>query len=342
MKEGVTRSRPVRVCYYLQTHTRPAQILRLVTLIKEGSPGSVVLIDHDASRAPLDVSPFAAMPGVHVHNGPGGYGDFSHMDRYFAAVDWLDEHGVEFDWLQNMTGQDYPLRPIAEIERTLAESGVEGFIQYAPVHPERTPPDADWGAGPEFRLCSPFDTHMRFDYAHKRIGRPSLARQRWLRPIMILNFLQPWIRVSLGFSTVGIRRKSTIFSGDFICYGGSFFCILTAACARYARDFARENPEIVEYFRTMPAPDEVFLQSVLVNSGKFRLVPDGKHYVDFSRSRNNHPKTLGLADLPAMLASGAHWARKFDSRIDAEVFDVLDRQVRRGAAAAAAPGSPGH
>jgi len=97
---------------------------------------------------------------------------------------------------------------------------------------------------------------------------------------------------------------------------------------RYARKFARDNPDMVAYFRKMPAPDEVFLQTVLVNSGKFRLVPDGKHYVDFSRSHNNHPKTLGVADLPVMFASGANWARKFDPGVDAEVFDILDQHVQ--------------
>jgi hypothetical protein len=338
MNEDAYRSRSARVCYYMQTHTRPEQIARLVRIIKEGSPDGIVLIDHDASVAPLDASRFQSMSGVHVINGPGGYGDFSHLDRYFAAVDWLDAHGVDFDWLQNMTGQDYPLRPIADIERVLADSSVDGYLQYAPVFPERTPPDVDWGAGPQFRLCKPFDTHMRFDYRHRWIGRPTLAKQRWLRPVMILNLLQPWFRVSLGFSTVGIRRKTTIFNDDFICYGGSFFCVLAAPCVRYARDFARENPDIVEYFRTMPAPDEVFLQSVLVNSGKFRFVPYGTRYIDFSKSRNNHPKTLGVADLPAMLASGAHWARKFNPAADSEVLDILDRHVRKQSAAGAASG----
>jgi hypothetical protein len=71
------------------------------------------------------------------------------------------------------------------------------------------------------------------------------------------------------------------------------------------------------------------LQSVLVNSGKFRFVPYGTHYIDFSKSRNNHPKTLGVADLPAMLASGAHWARKFNPGADPEVLDILDRHIRK-------------
>lgn len=333
MPEHATGSRPIRVCYYMQTHTRPAQITHLVELIKEGSPDSVVLISHDVAGSPLDIPRLEALSGVHVLAGQGGYGDFSHLDRYFAAIDWLDAHNVPFDWLENMTGQDYPLRPISDIEDVLARGDADGYLQYAPVFPERTPPDADWGAGPEYRLCSPFDTALRFDYKHRRIGRPTLTKQRWLRPLMLLNLIQPWLRVSLAFSTIGTRRRNTIFTDDFICYGGSFFCSLSAACARYARNFARDNPDIVSYFRTMPAPDEVFLQTALVNSGKFRIVPDGKRYVDFTGSRNNHPKILGVADLEKMLTSGAHWARKFDPAHDEGVLSILDQHVRPRSAA---------
>lgn len=320
----------IRVCYYLQTHTLPGQVAHLVEVIKEGSPGSVVLITHDAAGPPLDSPRLEALPGVYVITGPGGYGDFSHLDRYFHAVDWLDSHGVEFDWLENLSGQDYPLRPIADIERSLLHSNVDGYLQYAPVFPDRTPLDADWGAGPQFRLCAPFDAAMRYQYRHWWLGLPTPAKQRWLRPVMALNLLQPWVRVSLGFSTIGVRRRSTMFTDDFICYGGSFFCTLSAPCVRYARKFARDNPDIVAFFRTLQGPDEVFLQTVLVNSGEFRFVPDGKRYIDFSRSRNNHCKTLGVADLDAMMASGANWARKFDPTHDAEVLDILGRHVQPG------------
>lgn len=318
-----------RVCYHMQTHTSPAQVARLVRVIKEGSPGSVVLISHDASGPPLDVQQLEALPGVHVFTETARYGDFSHLDRYFSAVDWLDAHGVEFDWLENITGQDYPLRPIAEIEGTLADCGVDGYLQYAPVFPESVPPGADMGAAPDYRLCTPFDAAMRYRYRHWRVGRPTAAKQRWLRPMMAIDWMQPWVRVSLGFSTIGVWRRSSVFTDEFICYGGSFFCTLSARCVRYARTFARDNPEIVSFFRTTLAPDEIFLQTVLVNSGKFCLVPDRKRYIDYSQSRNNHPKTLGVADVDAMLASGAHWARKFDATYDSEVLDTLDSHVRR-------------
>jgi O-antigen/teichoic acid export membrane protein len=320
--------RPVRVCYYLQTHSRPAQVTRLVRVIKEGSPDSVVLISHDAAAPPLDSRALGALPGVHVLTEPGGYGDFSHLDRYLAAVDWLDAQGVAYDWLENITGQDYPLRPIAAIEHDLARSDVDGYLLYAPVFPAEAPPGADQGAAPGFRLCAPFDATMRYRYRHWRIGRPTPAKQRWLRPAMALNLVQPWIRVSLGFSSVGVRRRTPVFTSDFVCYGGWFFCTLSAACARYARDFAREHPGLVRHLRTVLAPEEVFLQSVLVNSGRFRFEPDAKRYIDLRGSRNNHSRTLGMADLEAMLASGANWARKFDAAHDAQVLDALDQRIR--------------
>ena len=275
---------------------------------------------------PLDRTLFEDLSDVYFIGTSGGYGDFSHIDRYLAAVDWLDDHGMQYDWLQNLTGQDYPLRPIADIEQAISVGGFDGYMQYAPVFPERTPADADWGAGPAYRLCTPFDSAMRFDYSHRRFGMPSTLKQRLLRPFMVVNYVQSWFTVSLAFSTIGLRRKTTIFNDDFILYGGSFFCALSASCVRYARDFAAENPDIVKYFRTMAGPDELFLQTVLVNSGKFRISPAGTHYVYFPGGRYNHPKTLGTADLPKMLASGAHWARKFDS--GTEVLDVLDRRVR--------------
>src|ERR1700729_3290825 len=90
-----------RVVYYLQTHNRPAQVGRLVKVITAGNPDALVLISHDAAGTPLNVPALRALGNVHVTIERGGYGDFTHLDRYFAAVDWLDDNGVDYDWLEN-------------------------------------------------------------------------------------------------------------------------------------------------------------------------------------------------------------------------------------------------
>jgi hypothetical protein len=321
-----------RVVYYVQTHSRPAQVTRLVQLITEGSPGALVIIGHDAAARPFDWPALEALGNVHVLLQQGGYGDFSHVDRYLEAVDWLDANGVSYEWLENLTGQCYPVRPIAEIEAALAATDSDGYLLYAPVFPERVPGDIDQGAAPGYRLAKPFDAEMRYDYRHWRLGRPTLAKRRWLRPFMVLNLVQPWFRVSTSFATVGLRRRPP-FGPGFYCYGGSFFCTLRADAARYARDWARANPGLLPYFRTSPAPDEIFLQTVLVNSGKFSFVPDSRRYIDWNGGSHTHPKTLGAEDFDPIMASGQHWARKLDLAAKPELLDLIDARIR--------PGQPG-
>jgi hypothetical protein len=319
-----------RVVYYLQTHSRPAQVTRLVETICDGSPDALVLIGHDRNGPPLETAKLAKH-NVHVLVEPGGYGDFSHLDRYLAAIDWLDDNGIEYDWLENLSGQDYPIRPIAEIEETLASTSADGFMQYSAVFPERLPAGADRGK-PGYRLCRPFDATMRYNYRHWRLARPTRAKQRLMRPLMVLDLVQPWIRVNTAFVSVGVRRRKAIFGPDFPAYGGPFFCTLRARAARYVRDYAKAHPDVVAEFRTVLAPEEVFLQSVLVNAGMFTFIADSKRYIDWSGSKHNHPRILGMEDLDALLASDAHWARKLDLAGDARLFDILDQRNRRGPA----------
>ncbi|MCW2691160.1 MAG: hypothetical protein JWR37_6050 [Mycobacterium sp.] len=90
MQEDETQTSAVPVCYYLQTHSQPGQVDRSVEVIREGSPRGVVLISHDAAAPPLRI-PAGGLPGVHIPTEPGRYGDFSDLDRYLSAADWLDE-----------------------------------------------------------------------------------------------------------------------------------------------------------------------------------------------------------------------------------------------------------
>jgi hypothetical protein len=317
-----------RVVYYLQTHSRPAQVTRLVETILAGSPNALVLISHDRGGPPLETAKLEQHANVHVLVEPGGYGGFSHLDRYLAAIGWLDEHGIDYDWLENINGQDYPIRPIAEIERAFGKTNTDGFMVYSPVFPERMPAGADQG-NRAYRLCSPFDASTRYDFRHWRFGRPTPAKRGLMRPLLAVNWVQPWIRVNTSFASVGIRRRKGPFSKDFPCYGGWFCCTLRARAARYVRDYAKANPVVVAQFRTLLAPEETFIQSVLVNAGMFTFVPDAKRYIDWTGGEHNQPRTLGMADLDALLASDAHWAHKLDLDQDAGLFDSLDQRIRQ-------------
>lgn len=304
----------MKVCYHIQTHRLPAQILRLVRLIREMDPAGPILVSHDSGGCPLDVAELQRIPGVHVSIDPGGYGDFSHVDRYLRAVDHLLRHDVEFDWLENITGQDYQIRPLEDIHRRLATSGADGLIGYEPVFTTEV-------------LTTARDARDRYLYRYLRAGRPSPASQRWLRPLMAANLVQPLVRLSSTFSAIGVRRRRTPFTDTFVCYGGWFFCTLDRRCVQYVHDFARENPDVIAYLRGTLAPEEIFLQTVLVNAGRFRLDPHSRRHIDMSHSRHGHSATLGAADIGAVTAGDAHWARKFDIDHDPRALDLLDAHL---------------
>ncbi len=104
----------MRVCYDIQTHRDPDQISRLVRTLLTESPGAVVHISHDRRGPALDERALQAYGDVVVELADGGYGDFSHVERHMQAIAWVLDHRPDVDWLVNLTGQDYPIVPIAD------------------------------------------------------------------------------------------------------------------------------------------------------------------------------------------------------------------------------------
>lgn len=300
----------MRVCYHIQSHRDPTQVVRLVRRLQRGSPDSVILVSHQVGGEELSQRELRRDGEAHVLPTPGGYGDFSHVDRYLESVAWLVDHHDPFEWFVNITGQDYPLVPGAVIESQLAASTYDAWMQCFPVFSPKCP----W---------PPRQSHTRYDFAHRRICRVDDTRVRALRPLAALNRAQPLVRFSPSFMTVGVRQRRTR-GADVELYGGSFFANLSRTAALHVHEFAARDGALVRRLRRALAPDEVFLQTVLVNSGAFTIHEDCKRYFDFSQHRGNHPKLLGLDDLEPAVASNAWFARKVDAGDDPELLDRLD------------------
>jgi hypothetical protein len=301
----------MRFCYHIQSHRSPEQLTRLVRAVKRHSPNSVVHVSHDVRGARLDVSELQALPDVVVEYHDGGYGDFSHIDRYMGAVDWITRENVQIDWLVYITGQDYPLRPLNQIEDELVQSGTDGFMEYW----DAFGPDSHW---PARRVKS------RYFFRHRRLMPLTAKQQRVLRPLQALNLIQPLLRLHVSYGLALGYRVRTPFGPDLRLHGGSAFSSLSWPVVAYLREYFDRRPDVVEYFRRCLSPVEAVFQTIACSSGQFNLVPDCKRYFDFRGSEFNHPKTLTAEDLPTAIASGAHFARKFDYERNPGLMDVLD------------------
>ncbi|HEY9614267.1 beta-1,6-N-acetylglucosaminyltransferase [Allocoleopsis sp.] len=301
----------MKVCYLLQSHKNPEQIYRLVRIIKKSSPDSEVLVSHDFTNCNLDDSVLQNLSGVHVIPGKGGRGDFSIVQGYLDAVDWLLSRQIKFDWLINISGQDYPIQPLSQIEKFLSQTSYDGFFEYFDVFSKQS----HWSIR---------EAHTRYLYRYQKLGVELTEWQRQiLTPLKIINYIQPFFRINIAYELIGVRASAP-FNENFSCYGGSYFCTLSRKCIEYIYDFSQSKPEIVDYYRSVCVSDESFIQTVLINSRLFNLCNDSKRYFDFSKTRNGRPQTLTTNDYPALVESNAHFARKFDIAQDSKILDLLD------------------
>lgn len=304
---------PVTVCWFVQSHRDPEQILRLVRTLRRDSQGPIVL-RHDDQALALDLAPFAAIPDFHLLPASGRQlrGTFScQVQPYLDLIDWLENHGVAYDWLVNLTAQDYPVTPVPRIESFLEQSPADGYVRWWDVLSAESP----WS-----------QRKARARYWH-RFHRWPEGAERLLRALRWITRFTP-LHFYLDYGPlVGVRLLRTPFDGDLRCLGGRSWWTLRRQPVRFLRDFLAARPEVECHYRGSIAPEESLLQTVLVGSGRFHLVNDDLRYVDYTRAVRGVPRTLTVADLPLLASGGFHFARKFDLATDRSVLDIIDREL---------------
>ncbi|PPS43126.1 beta-1,6-N-acetylglucosaminyltransferase [Chroococcidiopsis sp. TS-821] len=300
------------ICYFIQSHKNPEQILRLVRVIKQSSPHSQVLINHDFSTSYLDLSSLGHYSGIDLikRKKPAKRGDASLLMMYLEAVDWLLTNRPNFEWLVCLSGQDYPTQPISTIEKFLSQTEYDGFIRYWDV----LSPESLWGKAGEKRFFGQYVSLPEWtSWFLRKLGR--------IEPFTPL--LVQW-----RFSLLGLKARSHPFNEQFKCYGGWYWHTLSKKCVKYLREYLNEHPELFKYYQKTLAPEESIVQTVLVNSQKFNLCNDDKRYVEFPADiRSGNARLLTTEDYPQITCGDFHFARKIDSQYDRQLLDMLDERI---------------
>jgi hypothetical protein len=109
--------------------------------------------------------------------------------------------------------------------------------------------------------------------------------------------------------------------------GGAYWC-LSRESVEYVAEFSRARPEVLEFFKHVDIPDEIFFQTVVMNSDLAKsVVNDNLRYIDWTRG--SRPAILETRDFERLRGSPKLFARKFDVSHDAEVLDLIDRRLLR-------------
>ncbi|WP_175404141.1 beta-1,6-N-acetylglucosaminyltransferase [Mucilaginibacter sp. PPCGB 2223] len=195
--------------------------------------------------------------------------------------------GIKYDFLNLVTGQDYPIKPAAYISDFLQQN-----------------------TGSEFMLFQDFETD--WTEAKARVDRyhfTDLGFKGRHRLEKIVNFFT-------------FKRKLPV---DMHLYGKETFWTLSLDCAAYVANYIDGNKKLSRFLRYTWGSDEFIFQSIIMNSDfKDRVVNKNYRYIDWPPG-SARPKVLLTEDYDRIMASDSLFGRKFDINTDEHILDLLDR-----------------
>lgn len=150
--------------------------------------------------------------------------------------------------------------------------------------------------------------------ASEPVERMSL-RRFWYRSLPGREERRPLLRwVNRNTWMLGRRDLARGLRGMTPMIGSQWWC-LSAACVRHVLSFLEANAWYERFFHHSSIPDECFFQT-LIGASTFAAnrAPPPLYQIKTGYS----PCVLTVPDLPAAAASGMPFARKFDTRVDAD------------------------
>ena len=214
------------------------------------------------------------------------------------------QHPIPFDYYVMLSGTDYPIKSNTEIHHTLSTSTGE-YVRHYKI------PDFEtlaYDRGGLDRISRYFlqDTY----WLNTRPGKPPLLDHMSRAGNLLLR-------------NIPVKRT---FPQGMIPYGGWQHMILTHACVTHVLNYIEENPQYLRFFRFAHVPDEIAIQTLIMNSD-FRhvVVNDNLKYIDYSADAY---QLISDEHFTAVQASPALFARKFGLGASDHLLDRIDRELR--------------
>jgi hypothetical protein len=238
-------------------------------------------------------------PSIH-----GEWGSFDFVAIALASIDELLAWRVPFDYAAFISGQDYPIAALARFEGSLKGDG-------AILADDSRPKSLD-----------------RYRFAYYRLPRKLEVRNmhRFFFLLQTVCRVQPFLRFTTGRvgCRVGIRRANVSRIDGLLVRKGLTWWTLSRRAVAYVQSFVHDHKHFVSHFATrVILPDEAFFQTILTNTD-MSFNPDDGRFMRWSFEDAMNPEVLTVADFDALTSSGKFFARKFDTRVDERILDLLD------------------
>jgi hypothetical protein len=287
----------VTIAHIILAHKNPERVARLARRLEGTDSRIYVHVDRGASsgthhrmRSELKGIPgLSWLPSRYTH-----WGSFALVKAALSGLRQAIDDGADYAVL--LSGQDYPIKPAASFRRFLSDHQGQSFIRWYRF------PSPEW----------PSDGLTRLTRWHFHLEMPAGLIRTKVNNFLIRVFraLQPERPLPLGV----------------LWYGGPQWWCLHRDAMLASLDFGQRHPKAARFLRHVRIPDEAYFQTALLNSVVHnRIVNRSLTCVDWNGPP--YPRVLRQQDLPALRASDAFFARKFDGAASEGVLDAIDKDL---------------
>lgn len=205
------------------------------------------------------------------------------------------------DYAHLISGSDMPVRKLNEFKAFFSGRPVHEYLENFPL------PTSRWTGGGLNRI--------RYYHLHDYLDmhRPGNAK----RQQAFLRFQEKW----------HLRRK--ISEGLPRFYGGGNWWSLSWDCLAYVAEYTRKNRRLLRRLRFSFASDELYFQTVIMNSPfASRVIGHHLRYIDWRFRNGNMPANLDASDLERIMASPCLFARKVEFPVSAGLVERLKAWIK--------------
>lgn len=281
----------LKLAYIISAYKLPENLLRMINRLNTTGSNFIIHVDKNSPRETFEEMQFGLNDFNNVHfmqRHKSPYRGFGHVRTTLKGLKYLNQNNIDYDYVFVLTGQDYPIKSNNYINKYLNNNYGKSFIEHFSM------PTNNWENGGMDRL--------EYYYIHSRNGFRRIPRSKI-----------PWNKTKI---------PSTIKP-----WGGSGYFTIFKKHASYLLDFINKNPKFVNFFKHTDIPDEIFFQTILLNSKhKNDLINDDIRYIDWSNPEEC-PSVLRAGDFNNIKKSKDLIARKADMKIDSNILDMIDKEI---------------
>lgn len=201
-----------------------------------------------------------------------------------------------------ITGHDYPIVSLNSFCDFMEANQLHDFMEFSPL---------PYSAWPENGM----DRLSRYNMYDLIDGRTGLNER------LIKGFSK--LQKKIGFSRS--------FSKDFPpLYGGSTYWSLKRESLEYVFQYMLDHPHFLKRFRYSFCSEEIFFQTILLNSSlKKNIVNNNMRFIIWEERNGNFPANLDWNDYDSIQNSQALFARKFEYPISEELLSKIKEKIKK-------------